>query len=160
MFSDNTDTFLCLRQYPHTIVVAFVMNFWENVEYVREYKGISRKELAYKAHFSLNSISTGITRGSFPAVDVAFRIAQVLGTTVETLLNEDIFSLNFISAKKQIENENQIQQELSIKMQTILKYTAFIEDFSKIPADMQKTLGELIHKIADGVESTPASSVS
>jgi ribosomal protein L1 len=55
------------------------MNFWETVDWEREYKNISRKELAYKAGFSLNCISTGIARGSIPAADVAYRIAKVLG---------------------------------------------------------------------------------
>lgn len=124
------------------------MNFWENVEYVREYRGMTRKELAYKAHFSLNSISTGITRGSFPAVDVAFHIAQVLCVSVETLLNDDIFNINLMYAKTQTETENQIQQELAVRTQNILKYADIFKDFSHIPPDMQHTVAELIHKIA------------
>ena len=62
------------------------MNFWEIVDSEREYKNISRKELAYLADFSINSIPTGITRGSIPAADVAYRIAKVLDVTVEYLL--------------------------------------------------------------------------
>jgi transcriptional regulator with XRE-family HTH domain len=62
------------------------MLFWENVEYIREYKNMTRKELSLKADFSLTSISTGIARQSMPAVDVAVRIAQALGVTVEYLV--------------------------------------------------------------------------
>ena len=62
------------------------MNFWETADWEREYKNLSRKELAYKAGFSLNCISTGIARGSIPAADVAYRIAKVLGVSVEYLL--------------------------------------------------------------------------
>ena len=62
------------------------MNFWKNVDYVREYREISRKELAYKADFSIASFSTGIARNSIPAADVAFRIAKVLNVSIEYLL--------------------------------------------------------------------------
>ena len=62
------------------------MSFWETVEEVREYRDISRKELAYKADFSLNSISTGIARNSVPSADVACRIAKVLVVSVEFLV--------------------------------------------------------------------------
>ena len=62
------------------------MNFWEIVDSEREYKNLSRKELAYLADFSVNSIPTGIARGSIPAADVAYRIAKVLGVSVEYLL--------------------------------------------------------------------------
>ena len=62
------------------------MNFWEVVDSEREYKNLSRKELAYLADFSVNSIPTGIARGSIPAADVAYRIAKVLGVSVEYLL--------------------------------------------------------------------------
>ena len=58
------------------------MTFWETVDSEREYKNLSRKELAYEAGFSLNCISTGIARGSIPAADVAYRIAKVLGVSV------------------------------------------------------------------------------
>lgn len=55
---------------------------------MREFKNLTRKELAYKANFSLNSISTGIARNSIPAADVAVRIANALGTTVECLMGQ------------------------------------------------------------------------
>ena len=124
------------------------MNFWENVEYVREYREITRKELAYKANFSINSISTGITRGSFPAVDVAYRIAKVLNVSVEFLLSENILRITPAQPTLQTKNENQILKELSARAQNILSYSDMVEDFSVIPATMQKTLAELIHKIA------------
>lgn len=62
------------------------MGFWHNVEYVREFKNITRKELALKANFSLNSISAGIARDSVPSADVAVRIAEVLGVSVKYLV--------------------------------------------------------------------------
>ena len=62
------------------------MGFWENVESVREYKNLTRKELSAKAKFSIASISTGLARGSTPSADIAVRIAQVLGVSVEYLI--------------------------------------------------------------------------
>ena len=64
------------------------MNFWEKVDQERELKNLTRKELAHIAKFSLNSISTGIARNSIPAADVALRIANALGTTVENLMGQ------------------------------------------------------------------------
>ena len=64
------------------------MNFWEKVDQERELKNLTRKELAHIAKFSLNSISTGIARNSIPAADVAVRIANALGTTVECLMGQ------------------------------------------------------------------------
>ncbi len=64
------------------------MNFWETVDSLREYKNISRKELAYFADFSLTSLSTGIKRNSIPSADVALRIAKVLDVSIEDLLQD------------------------------------------------------------------------
>ena len=62
------------------------MNFWKNVDYVREYREMTRKELAYQADFSIASFSTGIKRNSIPAADVAYRISKVLDVSIEYLL--------------------------------------------------------------------------
>ena len=96
------------------------MNFWENVDQEREFKNLTRKELAYKANFSLNSISTGIARNSIPAADVAVRIARVLETTVENLMSQD----------KQKEYRSDFQSSGQESLYT--KYRNFIEDFDKL----------------------------
>lgn len=124
------------------------MSFWENVENIRELRDITRKELAYKADFSINSISTGLARESIPAADVACRIAHELGVSVEFLV--------YGRSQNDFQNDKSEEKHLS---ETILdkkgnlikymeKYTDLIEDFSAISPDMQKTVGELIHKIA------------
>lgn len=124
------------------------MTFWENVEYVREYRDMTRKELAYKADFSINSISTGITRGSFPAVDVACRIAKVLGVSVEFLVNGDAMKDKLPKNSKDIKNDDAIKDELEKKFQNLLKYSCVIDDFAQIAPDVQKPIEELIHKLA------------
>ena len=65
------------------------MGFWQNVEDECEYRGISRKELAEKAHFSVHTISNGIKRDGMPAADLALRISKVVNIPLETLLNFD-----------------------------------------------------------------------
>lgn len=62
------------------------MSFWKNVESEREFKNISRKELAAKANFAVSGISLGLSHDSFPSADVAVRIADVLDVSVEYLV--------------------------------------------------------------------------
>lgn len=127
------------------------MSFWENVDYVREFRNMTRKELAYKADFSINSISTGITRESFPSVDVACRIAKVLNVSVEFLVNTDVLKYDTFEVKDSSsisENEKDIKEVFSRRNQNLLKYSSLIEDFSIISPDVQKIIAELIHKLA------------
>ena len=122
------------------------MNFWENVDYVREYREMTRKELAFKANFSVNSISTGIARGSFPAVDVACRIAKVLDVSVEFLTTGDAMNCDF--SKKSKKQENAMKDELEKRFQNMLKYSSLISDFAVISPEFQKPIEELVHKMA------------
>ena len=61
------------------------MGFWHNVENECEYRGISRKELASAADFSVHTISNGIKRNSIPSVDIALRISHILRRTISIL---------------------------------------------------------------------------
>lgn len=124
------------------------MSFWENVENIREYKNIPRKELAYKADFSLNSISTGIARDSIPLADVACRIANVLGVTVEFLVTGK-------ARKGGLENlyeDAKIEKQIDIKKANLAKYmdkyAQMMEEFSRLSAPMQKAISDMIHLAA------------
>lgn len=112
------------------------MSFWENVEDIREYRNLSRKELAYRAKFSQTSISTGIKRQSVPAADVAFRIAKVLNVSIEYLL----------TGKNSGKNDNDIQ----IPLHNFKKYSELFEEFDKLPAAAQKKLVSLLKDIRLG----------
>ncbi len=119
------------------------MNFWETVDWEREYKNISRKELAYKAGFSLNCISTGIARGSIPAADVAYRIAKVLGVSVEYLL------LGGETKNQPIDKENSIKDiDIIERSKKYTKNYELIENFEKLPEEIKKTLNKLIEEIS------------
>lgn len=115
------------------------MNFWEKVDQERELKNLTRKELAHIAKFSLNSISTGIARNSIPAADVALRIANALGTTVECLMGQ--------------KNSQQATPPpppiISAKKEALYKkYRNFIEDFDKLSLENQKAIIQIVTQIA------------
>lgn len=121
------------------------MNFWEVVDLEREYKNISRKELAYLANFSVNSIPTGIARGSIPAADVAYRIAKVLGVSVEYLLTSG--EKETISNFQEVQN-SQIDTEIIERSKKYTKNYELIENFDKLPEEIKKTLNKLIEEIS------------
>ena len=112
------------------------MSFWENVEYIREYRNLSRKELAYQAKFSQTSISTGIKRESVPAADVAYRIAKVLKVSIEYLLTG--------------KDDANAKNEIPIQFHNFKKYSALFEEFDKLPASAQKKLVALLKDIRLG----------
>ncbi len=125
------------------------MSFWENVENIREYKNIPRKELAYKADFSLNSISTGIARDSIPLADVACRIAKVLGVTVEFLVTGKTDK----GGKEKTDEGARIEEQLGIKKANLAKYmdkySHMMEEFSRLSLPMQKAISDMIHLAAN-----------
>ncbi len=117
------------------------MNFWEIVDSEREYKNLSRKELAYLADFSVNSIPTGITRGSIPAADVAYRIAKVLDVSVEYLL------LGEESQKQQNNNEDNKNLDIIERSKKYTKNHELIDNFEKLPDDLQKSVENMIQTL-------------
>ena len=62
------------------------MSFWQNVESELTYRNMTRKELAEKASFAVSGMSLGLAHNSIPNADVAVRIADVLGVSVEYLV--------------------------------------------------------------------------
>lgn len=64
------------------------MNFKDRLREEIEYKGISGKELAAKIGISYSTFLSYIdARGVLPNVETAVKIAEVLGVTVEYLVN-------------------------------------------------------------------------
>ena len=63
------------------------MAFWDNVAVELDYLGMTNKALAEKVGFAASNISKGIRTDSSPSADTAVRIAQVLGVSVEYLVN-------------------------------------------------------------------------
>lgn len=123
------------------------MNFWETVDWEREYKNLSRKELAYKAGFSLNCISTGIARGSIPAADVAYRIAKVLGVSVEYLL------LGEKSQNQQKITDSNKNNEIIERSKKYTKNHELIDNFEKLPDSIQKSVEDLIQNLSIHIQN-------
>lgn len=77
-----------------------------------------RKEFAYRAGFSLNSISTGIARQSIPAADVACRIADAPGVSVEFL----VMGKSKKSRKSNTDEDEKVEAQLAAKKANLAKY--------------------------------------
>ena len=123
------------------------MNFWEVVDSEREYKNLSRKELAYLADFSVNSIPTGIARGSIPAADVAYRIAKVLGVSVEYLL------LGEKSQNQQKISDSSKNNEIIERSKKYTKNHELIDNFEKLPDSIQKSVEDLIQNLSIHIQN-------
>jgi transcriptional regulator with XRE-family HTH domain len=66
------------------------MSFRDNLREAIGYSGIEQKELAHKAGISLQSLESYLrVNSSIPSADKAVKIAQLLGVTVEYLVNGD-----------------------------------------------------------------------
>ena len=63
------------------------MNFWERVSYLLEIKDINKKSLAIEAGFDPSNITKGIKNNNMPSAETAVKIAQVLGVSVEYLVD-------------------------------------------------------------------------
>ena len=111
--------------------------FWNRVVEELEYKGINRAELARRCDFSVTNIGQGIKLGSTPSADTAVKIAEVLGVSVEYLVNGT-------SSSSAAKNSQSTQEELRLSR----KYRKLLEQCETLSP--QKT--ELLSLIADNLE--------
>ena len=81
-------------------------DFWKRVDEELDYKGMNRKALSKEVGFSVGNVGKGIQLGSSPSADTAVKIAQVLGVSVEYLVN---------GTNKSTE-KNQESEELQLKL--------------------------------------------
>ena len=96
-------------------------DFWKRVDEELEYKGMNRKTLSKEVGFSVGNVGKGIQLGSSPSADTAVKIAQVLGVSVEYLVN---------GTNKSTE-KNQENEELQLKL--FRKYHELIKDLETLP---------------------------
>lgn len=111
------------------------MGFWQNVEDECEFLGISRKELAEKANFSVHTISNGIRRDGMPAADLALRISKALAVPLEKLLDltEDGMPL--------VATEQEQNQKLFVK------YLPTIKKIEDLNSESQKALLTIVENL-------------
>ncbi len=110
-------------------------DFWKRVDEELNFKGQTRTYLVKKCGISLASFTLGLERSSCPAADTAVKIAEVLGVSVEYLVN------GTASATK---NSQSTQEELRLSR----KYRKLLEQCETLSP--QKT--ELLSLIADNLE--------
>lgn len=113
------------------------MGFWQNVEDECLYRGISRKELALTANFSVNTISSGLKRNTMPPADLALRISKALGVQIERLL---------ISDMKTQPHTNTITT--SSRQKLFNKYMPFIEKLDCLDKETVKSVLNIIEKLS------------
>lgn len=111
-------------------------DFWKRVDEELDYKGMNRKALSKEVGFSVGNVGKGIQLGSSPSADTAVKIAQVLGVSVEYLVN---------GTNKSTE-KNQENEELQLKLYR--KYHDLIAKCEKLPAEQV----ELLSQVADKLE--------
>ena len=134
------------------------MSFWQNVEREIEYKGISRKELAFRANIAYQGIGLGIERESMTRVDTALKIAKVLEVPLEYLIDEKDLEIRpaterFLKKEKtQTEqNDNSFLQKIEDKNQYIEFYKKnrkIIDSLEKIPSAIKQPIESMIIHIA------------
>ena len=132
------------------------MSFWQNVEREIEYKGISRKELAFRANIAYQGIGLGIERESMPRVDTALKIAKVLEVPLEYLINEKDLEIRPAAEGLSKEEKKQTDQNKSSSLhQTENQYIDFyrrnrkiIDSLEKIPSAIKQPIESMIIHIA------------
>ena len=132
------------------------MSFWQNVEREIEYKGISRKELAFRANIAYQGIGLGIERESMPRVDTALKIAKVLEVPLEYLIDEkDLEIRPAIESLSKEEKTQTDQKSNSSLQQTENQYIEFyrrnrkiIDSLEKIPSAIKQPIESMIIHIA------------
>ena len=132
------------------------MSFWQNVEREIEYKGISRKELAFRANIAYQGIGLGIERESMPRVDTALKIAKVLEVPLEYLINEKDLEIRPAAEGLSKEEKKQTDQNKSSSLhQTENQYIEFyrrnrkiIDSLEKIPSAIKQPIEIMIIHIA------------
>ena len=107
------------------------MNFWENVVAELEYQEKTRKELASEVGFDASNIGKGEKNGNIPAADTALKIAQVLGVSLESLLEMD---------KIQTTESNCAQLDIHL----CKKYYSIIRKLDTMPTATKNLLCRLI----------------
>ena len=108
-------------------------DFWKRVDEELDYLGKNRAYLSRKCGFSLANIGKGIKLGSTPSADTAVKIAEVLGVSVEYLVN-GTNSTN--SSKNREEEQNQLR--------LYRKHSEIIKKCEEITPEKEKLLIEFI----------------
>lgn len=112
------------------------MNFWERVDDLLDRNDINKKTLAYEAGFDASNITKGIKNNNVPSVETAVKIAQVLGVSVEYLVNG---TENTKSTSQKETEQNQLR--------LYRKYHNLIEKMESFSEDKQTVVNNLVDNL-------------
>ena len=111
-------------------------NFWERVVDELDFLGITRTYLATTCNFSLTNIGQGIKLGSTPSAETAVKIAQVLGVSVEYLVN------GTENTKSPSQKETEQKQ-----LRLYRKYHNLIEKMERFSEEKQTLVNNLVNDL-------------
>lgn len=126
------------------------MGFWANVEQEREYQGLSRKELAFRANIAYQGIGLGLERDSMPGADTALRISKVLNVPIEYLVGEMASKIRVAPAAGALPTDTEL------KLQNIERYKknqAVIDSLERLPLAIKEPLVSMIMRMADNLDA-------
>lgn len=128
------------------------MGFWANVEKELEYKGISRKELAFRANIAYQGIGLGIERDSMPRADTAFKISKVLDVPLEYLLDKNDIEIkpeieDLYNSSKKIKSSTYDEKQHAVSLYK--KHQKLLESLEKIPPEIKEPIIAMILRLAD-----------
>ena len=109
------------------------MNFWERVDDLLDRNDINKKTLAYEAGFDASNITKGIKNNNVPSAETAVKIAQVLGVSVEYLVNG---TENTKSPSQKETEQNQLR--------LYRKYHNLIEKMERFSEEKQTVVNNLV----------------
>lgn len=140
------------------------MGFWQNVEKELEYKGISRKELAFRAKIAYQGIGLGIERQSMPRVDTAIKISKVLEVPLEYLIDDADLEIRPSGEKSDI-NKNKVQKSSQMEdlkpesyyFEFYKNYRKLIDSLEKLPLKIKQPIEDMIIRLADNLENAVVS---
>lgn len=130
------------------------MGFWQNVDDELQYLGKTRKELALEADFDASYIPKGIARDGVPLADLALRIADALGVSLEYLMDLPETATNPRSANKQdkkssAQTSQKDVQETRNAVRLYRKYVKYIDGMEKLPAKKLELVGKIIETMSE-----------
>lgn len=131
------------------------MSFWENVKKELDYKGISRKELAFRANIAYQGIGLGIERDSMPRADTAIKISKVLNVPLEYLLDAKDVEIRSGPEKdeKMAKSKNSYdKEEKERNVGLFYKYQNIIESFETLPRSIQEPIANIILRLSESFE--------
>ena len=112
------------------------MNFWERVDDLLDRNDINKKTLAYEAGFDASNITKGIKNNNIPSAETAVKIAQVLGVSVEYLVN----------GTETTKSPSQKQTEQK-QLRLYRKYHDLIEKMESFSEEKQTVVNNLINDL-------------